>query len=144
MLMQNFKSACDLKLSEKQRDALIKTLVLMETGKLVHTDARGLLWLCKKGRKFTGHFNMERWNEYVPGCGTVACIGGTAELIGDFKFYATEISEELGDLFSPAFSMAGITVEQAASALRNYLTTGIPDWESIMDAAQGGFVRNGS
>lgn len=32
MLTQNFKTAADLELSERQRGALIKTLVLMETG----------------------------------------------------------------------------------------------------------------
>lgn len=76
---------------------------------------------------------MENWCA-EDDCGTVACIGGTAEMVGDVSF--SKYTLELMKLFFPnrwlLLTMSTITVEQAAQALRNYLTTGTPDWESIL------------
>lgn len=129
MLAQNFKTADELRISGAQLSALQKTLVLLETGKLIHApfDGDGR----REGEEFTGHFNMGRWNA-VQACGTVCCIAGTAELIGGIRFpdhppgrlgnlfYAGELGERV---------LTTITPQQAATALRSYLTTGDARWD---------------
>lgn len=143
MLAQSFKTAEELRITPKQFDALVKTLVLMETGRLVHIDddkvAEGNCNHPIEVCNFTGHFNMNLWRSKDK-CGTVCCIGGTAELIGNFTF-ADEynLPEELRTLFYPNDGMNDngihyndITVEQAATALRSYLTTGKANWEAAI------------
>lgn len=129
MLAQNFKSADELKITEPQKEALIKVLVLLETGKLIHTTDYSY---SNDGKtKFTGHFNMEEWGDWPHNCGTVACIGGTAELIAGKKIFdGGEASGKLYDLFYPRLVDVWnlITTDQAATALRSYLTTGDPKW----------------
>jgi hypothetical protein len=150
MLAQNFKSAAELGLSEKQFDALVKTLKLMETDQLRHVEVsfgRG----CSvghvvgldgvhygssgdRGTKFSGLFNMTIWNEAAD-CGTVACIGGTACLIaGEDVFFASPDTSELSILFYPPndLNYNDISTEEAARALRSYLTTGEARWEEII------------
>lgn len=129
--MQNFKSAADLGITETQASALQKTLVLLETGKLRRVDS------CPDGaemKKFSGQFNMCNWSA-AGDCGTIACIGGTAELIGDVSFgYIYDLNNNsLKELFLPSTisisSWDGITPDQAATALRSYLTTGDARWD---------------
>lgn len=135
MLAQNFKSAADLCLPEPHVSALMKTLVLLETGRLRHVppatydgDEIGV---------FSGQFNMCNWCA-ASDCGTVACIGGTAELIGSVSFGSIYdptnylMTDRLRDLFLPPFSgnkWNAITTYQAATALRSYLTTGDARWD---------------
>lgn len=133
MLAQNFMSAADLGISEAQKDALIKTLVLMETDKLVHVRPPDEInWYAMES--FTGKFNMDAWNLSYEGCGTVACIGGTAEMVGGVSFGERHIDlpENLYSLFYPGDifdDWEKITVEQASRALRSYLTTGHARWD---------------
>lgn len=143
MLAQNFKSATDLEITEQQRLALIKTLVLLETGKLTHKkkpDDNEMLHFgfdFKDGHPvLTGHFNMDLWTVTYRNCGTIACIGGTAEIIGGpgVGFVEDQLPENLQRLFYPftsKFRFRDITTAQAATALRSYLTTGNPHWEEI-------------
>jgi hypothetical protein len=134
MLAQSFQSAEDLDISEAEKDALIKTLVLMETGKLTHAPI-GDGYYPHTGL-FTGQFNMIHWNA-VHSCGTVACIGGTAELVGGVSFGKKTMSEnkQLYRLFMPDLPDAlwnEITPKQAARALRSYLTTGNAKWDEAI------------
>ncbi len=135
MLMQNFKSAADLGITEPQFDALRKTLVLLETGKLQFTpDGSDIIY--KGGdNEFSGHFNMEWWHGVHP-CGTVACIGGTAELIGKVQFDNYSCNTKLFDLFEPrnVGKWGEITIDQGARALRSYLTTGDAKWHEAVCA----------
>jgi hypothetical protein len=132
MLAQNFKTAKDLKITEPQREALMKTLVLMETDKLIHVVEQSQY--CEVSPQFTGHFNMCDWKGKI-GCGTVCCIGGTAELVGAVSFQG-KLDDNLQKLFFPDVAYYDywifITVDQAAQALRNYLTTGKANWENIL------------
>ncbi len=130
MLAQNFKTATDLGISEAQVAALQKVLVLLETGKLTHTPADGNNYEIYRDAPFTGHFNMAAWRQETD-CGTVCCIGGTAEAISGIPFCDDyEESEELCDLFHPPrFRDGKITTAQAAIALRSYLTTGDSRWD---------------
>lgn len=134
MLAQNFKSADELRLTEAQYNALKKTLVLMETGKIKHVDNEELSYPIVHFT-FTGHFNMNEWLA-VGECGTIACIGGTAELVGGLRqrslSNAAERNHDLNCLFYPPrlLHWNKITVTQAAHALRSYLTTGEAEWKT--------------
>jgi hypothetical protein len=129
MLAQNFKSADDLGITEPQHQALRKTLVLLETDKLAHVEP---VDRCADRGSFTGHFNMCEWNT-ASACGTVCCIGGTAELIGNVKFEPQGLPEGLDELFFPnAFRVEDVTPSQAATALRAYLTTGDAKWHEAV------------
>lgn len=128
MLAQNFKTAADLGLADDEHSALIKTLALMDGGKLTHVHPD---WLGRyEERGFTGNFNMGWW-EAGHTCGTAYCIGGTAEIVGNVEFpLCAEQSIGLRNLFYPfGTAMERITVEQAAIALRSYLTTGDARWD---------------
>jgi hypothetical protein len=125
MLAQNFRSSDDLGITKAQHDALRKTLVLLETGKLTHVEPG--FKRADRG-SFTGHFNMNEWNS-ASDCGTVCCLGGTAELIGNVKFEPSRLPEGLDELFFPNISrIQDLTTTHAATALRSYLTNGDAKW----------------
>lgn len=134
MLSQSFKSAQDLELSEKEYDALKQTLILLETDEVTHVR----LSPTQKGHfiarpQYQGKFNMAFWAADVDDCGTVACICGTAEMIGNVNLRFNN-NVALQTLFNPTNSGAllqEITTVQAAQALRSYLTTGQANWSSI-------------
>lgn len=134
MLAQSFLAPADLGLSDAQFDALRKTLVLLETDRLQHVSLDALNSKDIEG-PFTGHFNMGVWND-VTECGTVCCIRGTAELVGDVSFRGMHMRGRLADLFFAAGRGStcwnDITPAQAARALRSYLTTGEPNWQEAL------------
>lgn len=130
MLAQNFKTADELRITEPQHNALRLTLNALERDELKHVrpSIRG-----DDGTPFTGHFNMDCWHAATE-CGTVACIGGTAEMLGRLPANslrtAMSINRRLRDLFYPQglCGWAEITSDQAAMALRSFLTTGNANW----------------
>ncbi len=135
MLAQNFKSAADLGITEPQFDALRKTLVLLETGKLRHVSMGSSICALQHRKQFCGQFNMNQWAAWND-CGTVACIGGTAELVGNLEPHSFDHPmhkhPQLLHLFYPETPMSawsGITPAQAATALRSYLTIGDARWD---------------
>lgn len=133
MLAQNFKTADDLGITDEQKDALIKTLVLLETGKLTHVSGSHAY---SPYRSFSGQFNMNIWHA-TNHCGSIGCIGGTAEMVGNLHVDSMEIAAEtnsaLDSLFYPhdvdLRLWPEITTAQAATALRAYLTTGDAQWK---------------
>jgi hypothetical protein len=135
MLMANFKSASDLGITEPQKEALMKTLVLLETGKLTHVPdpiESPEYIIPFEERQFSGEFNMSSWSKSHH-CGTVCCIGGTAELVGSLPVYSLDPScasnAGLHNLFYPQVGGYNqITPAQAARALRSYLTTSDAKW----------------
>lgn len=140
MLAQSFMSADELHITEPQRDALQKVLVLLETGKMTHyKPTSGYLrpnnsWY-ETGlvARFDGHFNLATWGDERD-CGSVCCIGGTAEAISGVSFdgWMDRPNSSLHDLFAPhdvcPLEYIAITPSQAARALRSYLTTGNANW----------------
>ena len=132
MLMQNFESAADLDLTEPQRDALIETLSFMECGKIKHISLDKVAFSDDSQEAvFSGLFNLSAWVDSDYRCGTVGCIGGTAELISGVSFDGWENKPRLQQLFNPSTlidDFDSVTVEQAARALRGFLTTGTADW----------------
>lgn len=123
-----FLSAEGLKLTERQRIALIKTLDLME--------AHGIdNFKVIDGKRF----NMNEWMNGTHSCSTVCCIGGTASLLDGGPYesesgtgYSVSIfhskrgftgSRALKRLFYD-WGGGSPTVERAALQLRYYLKTG--------------------
>lgn len=142
MLAENFMTAAELQLPEEYHRALILTLRAGERGELVHAPEDILkyevMWGIPDERLFLGRINMSNWRVGVS-CGTVCCLGGAAEIIGNLPIwtldkYAHDLAAKgvrgLRELFYPPANMDyySITVEQAMAALRSYLTTGKPNW----------------
>lgn len=133
MLAQNFKTPSELGISDAEFDALYKVLGMLERGELVHHQYRS----SSEKRELIKGFNMAGWP--CPGtkdeCGTVGCIGGWAEVIGQLHFTPNSF-KRLHPLFYPkprSTSLYGnITPAQAAIALRSYLTSGDPCWDEAL------------
>lgn len=143
MLRENFLSAEELGIEVHQLRALSKTLKLLETEKLKHVTLDLSITDHQSGNEFTGHFNMGSWNS-IQECGTICCIGGTAELVGNVSFNNTSIPASLSQLFYPRMApdiWDSITPAQAAFALRNYLTTGDAQWISILKPTNEAPIR---
>lgn len=136
MLAQAFLSADELQITERQKDALIKTLVLMETGKLQHMPLNRLTYQNEIERpyhKFSGLFNM-RFTIFEHFCGTVGCIKGTAEMISGISLSSRDL--RLHELFyTEHMNDRDIGVAEGAIALRSYLTTGNANWAAAMGEA---------
>lgn len=140
MLAQNFKSPTDLGLTDAEQSAFILVLGLLERGELVHVTKWSGASLRKDGQ-YSGQFCMELWNDTFSSCGTIGCIGGTAEMVGNLPHGSLldtmKGNQKLTDLCFPGellfeagveIDYSDITPAQAARALRSYLTTGDPNW----------------
>ncbi len=126
----NFQSAEQLGIKPHQHNALIATLKLMEEGKITHVNI-----IAASGKIYPtdGYlFNMAIWRtEYS--CGTVACIGGTAEILGGVGLQKDcRGNRELYRLFYGAGTAYDTTDAQAARALRGYLETGVTKWQKAL------------
>jgi hypothetical protein len=136
MLAQNFMTAADLGLADEEQAALVALLGMLERGELHHVPLSDVSTLGDIPENFTGGFNMEYWAVDTPNCGSVCCIGGSAEMIGGLRhdqlFNKMDALPALDDLFMPDADMDAITPAQAAMALRNYLTTGQARWSEVL------------
>ena len=139
-MAKTFKTAEQLGLEEKHYCALVKTLVELESGRIEHLRDPSLD--SGDGRSKVSRFNMGVWRSATyDGCGTVCCIGGSAEIIGRLPMYSMLHLEATGsnglhELFYPyetgSDDWGCITPKQATRALRNYLTYGEPRWKKAM------------
>ena len=136
-------SAAELKIpSEAGYQGLITFLGMLERGEVPH-------WKSQSDAKVK--LNMAAWisNDEWLGCGTVCCIGGAVEYLTGV-YLLSEAHVPLEELFYPfttgldghpkvdQFSVGrylSITPEQAARALRSYLTTGHPRWSEVLQDA---------
>lgn len=137
MLAQNFMSAEALELTDKQHAGLIKVLGMLERDELIHDP--------DLTRKASNGFCMDYWRtpSHHRDCGTVMCIGGWAETIGGSHFFSITAAQER--LFYPLIERdlppnvtsalyRTTTTQQAATALRNFLTTGEANWAEVLRA----------
>jgi hypothetical protein len=143
--IQNFMSAEALRLTGNEHRALIEVLGMLERGDVKHYQGEVDWEPMERYDPSTINFNMANWAS-TSDCGTVHCIGGFAQAIcqvnyGDVcspSMSRRYVSEGLEDLFYPdgeddfPVLLDAITVDQAAAALRNYLTTGAPDWLDVL------------
>lgn len=120
MLAQNFKTPTDLGLSDAEFESLLKVLGAMERGEIKPHQ-----------------FNMEYWESP---CRTAHCIGGWADHMSAGDVFDNLPTPAINELFYPECYQVGTvlvsgfkaTTVQAASALRNYLTTGEPNWAEAL------------
>lgn len=119
MLAQNFKTAADLGISDRELDALIKVLGMLEREEIDEA-----------------HFNMGIVGE--PDCGTSGCLLGWTRVADKDVFFTLVCkaclfpkNEGLETLFysGEAFDAAP---SQGAAALRSYLTTGEANWAEAL------------
>jgi hypothetical protein len=111
MLAQNFKTAEELRISPNEQHALIRVLGMFERGDVPP--------------------EMFRMNTIgAPECGTPGCILGWARTIDASVFKGHPWNDDVCRLFvrPPSLQVGPGTPTQAATALRNYLTTGEPSW----------------
>jgi len=130
-----FLPASDLQVSDDYRDALIKTLELLERGGVYHYGF-------DKYIKNKYPFNMDQWGGH---CGSVCCIGGTAQwILGHDVGVGRRIEgrpTQLNRLFFPHHikdSWNNLTPKVAAIALRTYLETGNEDWVGALKKSKEG------
>lgn len=119
--MQDFLSASDLNISEDERRALVKVLGMLDAGQI---------------RAET--FDMSNWDG---DCGMPCCLGGWACKVGDDEDLLSHTApwadqRGIDRLCFPggddAYDAYDATPQQAAVALRNFLTTGQPRWHEAM------------
>ncbi len=142
MLAHNYMTAEDLKISQELHSALIKVLGMFERGEMQHVKYKDG-FLPDLGKDQFG-FNMAVGKFYTD-CGTVGCFAGWASEI--MKCDVTEIFADVATMglaclfyghsvrtfiIGGPFRLSEVTTEQATLALRNYLTTGKPDWEIVL------------
>lgn len=133
-----FKSPKSLELTQEQFDALVTTLRLIEEGHLIHrlisiaddnADHVSLMRTIPKIKK-KNNFNMAVWRSKYK-CGTVACLGGTAEMVAGRPIFQTGMfgkrPEQVEELFY-GDPDEDVTETQAARCLRGFLETGEADW----------------
>jgi hypothetical protein len=115
MLAQNFKTSVDLGIEEREFDALLDVLGMLERGELVHiTDP-----MCPT---VPNGFNMADWLNDTA-CGTAGCIGGWAEKACgvSLKYWNNAPLHELlytEEMNSPA-NLARMTDSAAATGRRS-------------------------
>ena len=122
MLARNHLTAEQLGIPQRWLDALLTVRNMMERGEIRHAQ----------DTEVPNGFNMNIWNcdSY---CGTIKCLGGWAETVGNFKFpyqaHEHKFDHQLQRLFYPPVPEPyTISVERALRALNGYLTTGEADW----------------
>lgn len=137
MLAQNFMSAADLGIPDEHRSALIQVLGMLEREEIPghFGSARGAAF--DMGNWWKECYDKKGWF-----CGTVGCIAGWAEHVGEVNFRGALYEHgkklpQLEELFyvqslEGVVELSAITPKQAAAALRNYLTTGRPCWAEVL------------
>lgn len=127
MLANNFMSSAALDIIDQEFEGLVKVLGMLERGELRHVPHH------KPSSKKGNGFRMADWD-----CGSAACIGGWIERITKIRFYSGEYSPALEQLYFPEDpgddenSPYDANTEQAARAVRNFLTYGQPRWREVM------------
>lgn len=131
-----FKSAKELGLKQNEWEALIKTLTLMEADAIVHLPLESYEFKVSNSQT-KPIFSMSEWHAKYP-CGTVACIGGSAEIFGNLKMHTMQIAANRiaaaanndRNLFGLFYKWGNRdpTPTQAAKVLRHYLATGRTVW----------------
>lgn len=137
MLARTVLTPEQLEITPGVHAAILTLLGMMERGELVHVGFRDSTNEPHVPWPRVGQFNMNCWVGYGD-CGTVHCIGGSLELLAPAEgCLQSPHAMGLYHLFYPDLDSdwANITVAQAAAALRNYLSTGQPEWKSVMGEA---------
>lgn len=143
MLAQNFMTPASLQITDAQFEALFKVLRMLERNEVPHSSDVGesVYHYRYTDKTRPTLFNMYSFRARTE-CGTACCIGGWAEYLGNLPRSSLILQRmcvpNLDELFDPMahgpipVGMGEITPAQAAIALRNYLTTGRPNWAEAL------------
>lgn len=131
MLARSFLTPEKLNISDKQFDALVQVLGMLERGELP--------WY-NKDKVFPSDvgFNMAKWPSPLENkCGSVGCFGYWCEKLGGAPRWEFELNKttEIGKLFYPVGfgrNFNSVSVDEGMQALSNYLTTGKADWAGVL------------
>jgi hypothetical protein len=139
MLTQSFKSADELGIADVEQQSLVTVLGMLERGELVY----GKYPIAKMFRG-PNEFNMAATLDESSDCGSIGCLCGWAHIVSGRTAFAEFFSENrplealpvgLRRLFrfgAGTGSLCNIQPEQAATALRSYLTTGDAKWHEAV------------
>lgn len=139
MLAQSFQSAADLGIADVEHQSLITVLGMLERGELVY----GKYPIAKMFRG-SNEFNMAATLDESSDCGSIGCLCGWAHIVSGREAFADFFAERrtyesmpvgLRRLFrfgAGLGSLYAIQPEQAAIALRSYLTTGDAKWHEAV------------
>jgi hypothetical protein len=142
MLAQNFKTATDLGITDAEHEALTKVLGMLERDEIRHAPINydKSFYMRKPAGVKHIDFNMGEVFSHTA-CGTAACIAGSCDFFFKTRFSSSnalrdDLPDALNALFCPD-TLSGsewekITAEQAARALRSYLTTGEANWADAL------------
>lgn len=148
MLARNFMTAEALDIKEKEYNALVSVLGRLERGEIGHKNfdmACPMRSLWTTTTDFDGGVLFTSRTEE---CGTAGCIGGYVAVemgVAPARYvYESDKRSGLGRLYFPRDEGAGrlvdcihsIAPEEGAHALRNFLTTGEPCWDEVLDGRQ--------
>jgi hypothetical protein len=133
--MDRFLPASRLGLEERHRVALILVLEAHERGELRDVDYGNVNALLPNSvtAKFSGNFSMTTWMRSYE-CGTICCIGGTAELLGCLergelkRLVDGDSGHVLFDLFYPD-RIGCYGLAEAMRVLEGFLMRGVVEWE---------------
>jgi len=143
-MSKKLKTAKELGLQDEHYCALVKALDALQKGTIRHVRNPRCIHGDGSGLK-VDRFNMSYWRTEA-NCGTVGCIGGTAEVVGGLEMWSLgNAASDMGDssglynLFYPHEldtpdddDWDKITPKHAVKALKNYLTSGEPRWLEVM------------
>ena len=133
MLACNYKTAKQLHIKATEHKALVAVLGMLERGEMTHVDVSDPLNLFRVMPDYP--FNMAAF------CGTACCIGGWCDILYGTQFQrdSDHMGSNIVDLLyvsngkiAVGTSLEDVTPAQAALALRNYLTTGKPQWAEVL------------
>lgn len=138
--MKKAKTPEELGLTLQEYAALIGVRGLLATKQLTYVSER-------RAVDEHNHFNMchwikKGWTECAP-CGSIMCIGGSMDwlmgkpIVQGSNFYTRQHDKPIHALFFPEELNVGlwnkIKPKHAVQAIDNFLTTGKPKWEEVMD-----------
>ena len=143
MQSQQFLSAANLGISALERGALVHVLGMLERKEVVHVPlseevlARGIVTGNPPAVGRPNGFSMGPYIYHDGNCGTAACMAGWAHISSGKAVFGDRRIQDicmrgngpaaLADLFTARHKDR--TVEEAAVALRSYLTTGDARWD---------------
>jgi len=121
--VDTFKSATELKITVEEHTALQQVLQMMENGEIKDYNPYNVLSE-QRGKVLSMPLAYRKYK-----CGTVACIGGWAAILmgkNPAGYVGMSFSPSLHNLYYG--KLCDVKVKEAITALRNFLTTGKPNW----------------
>lgn len=139
------KTAEQLGISQPEYEALIRVRDGLRSGKYVHVKPGEGVCPAPEVKAFNMDISFEKGDELngFPDCDQVGCIGGWVAFDLGYAnpshyVYQNDDDAAIRPLFFPPshLSYSEVTEEQAAQAIDNFLNTGDPRWEEVVEGEQ--------